>query len=120
MTAGPVINCEVALARMGGDRRLLGQLAEFFLTDAPAMMKELETALKNDDLQGVSQAAHSLKGLVSNFEAVSATAAARQVELLKYEKSLDGAAPLVDALRREVDAVSEALALIVSAAPSTT
>ena len=110
--APPVINCEIALARLGRDEQLLARLAEFFLEDGPALMSEIDTAIGLQDLEATTQAAHSLKGMVANFEAVAAMAAARQLESLQQDGTLDGCQPLVERLRIEIERVIEALKVL--------
>lgn len=113
--APPVINCEIALARLGKDEELLARLAEFFLDDGPALMREIDAAVTIQDLEAVTYAAHSLKGMVANFEAVAAMAAARQVESLQQSGTLHGSQPLVEQLRTEIERVIEALKILLTA-----
>lgn len=112
--APPVINCETALARLGRDEQLLARLAEFFLEDGPALMSEIDAAVGRQDLSAVAQAAHSLKGMVANFEAISAIAAARQVESLQQNGNLDGSRLVIERLRTEIERVIEALQKLLS------
>ena len=109
MPQNSVINEELALSRMGGDKRLLGQLAEFFLVDAPSLLDELDAALLARNADGVRHAAHSLKGLGANFEALDLVGTARQVEALSQHGDLAGCQSLAPQLHEEHDQVIEAL-----------
>lgn len=76
----PVINLAPALERLGNDRQLLREMAQFYLEDAPQLLAELQRGLNEGDVELVTRSAHSLKGLSSNFDGERAQEAARQVE----------------------------------------
>jgi HPt (histidine-containing phosphotransfer) domain-containing protein len=109
MPENPIIDEEVALARMGGDKQLLSQLAEFFLADAPALLRDLEIALVAQHADAVHHAAHSLKGLGSNFDAAGLVSTARQIEVLSAHGDLAACQSLSDQLREEHEQVIAAL-----------
>ena len=48
--------------------------------DAPRLLAQLRSALETRDLAAVEQSAHGLKGLVGEFHAPGAYAAARRLE----------------------------------------
>ncbi len=66
-----------ALQRMGGDATLLHEMAEFFLEDAPALMQTIRGQRTGED---AARAAHSLRGLASNFGAKCLTEPALKLE----------------------------------------
>lgn len=110
MTSTPdVMALEVALARMGNDRALLLQLAEFFLEDAPKLLAEIDDGVQANELAVVSRAAHSLKGLAANFEALPAVAASRRVEDDGRQKDMAKLQSELPALRMEIEKLMEAL-----------
>lgn len=71
---------DVALRRMGGDIELLSSMVDYFLEDSPALLAELQQLVEDGNTAEATRAAHSLKGLCSNFEAVEATQAGLEVE----------------------------------------
>ena len=71
---------EGSLERLGGDAELFVDLVRFFLEDAAMLVARMETALEAKDARAVELAAHSLKGLCSNFGARRAVAAAYAIE----------------------------------------
>lgn len=75
-----VFNHSVALEQMDGDAEMLTELASLFLDDCPELLMEVKRAYEERDPAGLSQAAHSLKGSVSNFGARRAYNAAFRVE----------------------------------------
>ena len=69
-----------ALDWVDGDRALLAELIVIFLEDCPRRLHELEQAVKESNAIGVSQAAHSLKGMVACFGARPAQSLAGEME----------------------------------------
>ncbi len=104
-----IMNLDAALARLGGDRRLLADMIQFYLEDAPGLLEQCAASLEQKNVTGVERAAHSLKGLSANFSAQRAIDAARELETLARSNSLDGAADLLEKLEREVSELSKAL-----------
>lgn len=88
------IDLSVALKRMGGNVELLAQVIGFFVDDAPGLLASLKAARAAGNGPEVKRAAHSLKGLVVNFDAEIAAAAALKVESLSSlsdSKAVDAA-----------------------------
>lgn len=69
-----------ALARMGSDRELLNKMVEFFREDSTDLRERLNLAVVEGDPAAVQLAAHSLRGLASNFGADATTLAALRLE----------------------------------------
>lgn len=105
----PVIDRERALKRMGGDEELLDGLIECFLEDAPELIARLDQSLETGNTNELARAAHSLKGLVANFEAVACRDAAWTVEQLGRNSDLTGAVPKINTLKEHVAALINAL-----------
>lgn len=104
-----LINRERALQRMGGDEEMLAGLIECFIEDAPDLLSQLDEALRAKDAEELTRAAHSLKGLAANFDAVHCRDAAAVIEQLGRRGDLSGAASKVSTLKREVAALIGAL-----------
>ena len=98
-----------ALARMGANAQLLRQVAGFFQSDAPQILLRLRTAMAQADARGVQLAAHSIKGLVVNFDAEAAALAAIRVEELARSGDLSSGPEAVDELERQLTRLSDAL-----------
>ncbi|MGQ0636821.1 MAG: Hpt domain-containing protein [Planctomycetaceae bacterium] len=73
-------NLSAALARLGGNVPLLKSLAGFLDEDAPGLLRRLKSAAEQRDGDELHRAAHSLKGLVINFDAERAAGAAERLE----------------------------------------
>ncbi len=94
----PVFNPTAALARLGGDTRLFKDLIGFLHEDAPPLLVRLREAVGRGNAEQVARTAHSLKGLVVNFDAHTAAAAAQKVETMGLTGDLTGAAADVETL----------------------
>ena len=101
-SSSSLIDREVALKRMGGDRELLDGLIECFIEDAPGLLDQLDKALMTENAAEVARSAHSLKGLAANFEAAACRDAAAVVEKLGLRGELADAASPTAALKQQV------------------
>ena len=87
--APPVIDEEVLeeLRSMLGDE--VQHLVEVFLEDTPKLLARLEVAASESDMDGLRDAAHSLKSSSANLGAMLLSAAARRVEQGAREGTLE-------------------------------
>lgn len=102
-------NLDAALRRMGGNVGLLKQVIEFFHADAPGLKRRLRQASQSGDASLLQITAHSLKGLVSNFDAERAVKAALRVEQLGGAGHLQDAPEAIEELERELDELAISL-----------
>lgn len=91
MESTQVFDRQAALSRMGGDEVLLREMAEFFLADVDRLFEAVQTGLRDKKSLEVERAAHTLKGLASNFSAARAVRAAWIVESLGHSGDLSAA-----------------------------
>ncbi|MYN06421.1 PAS domain-containing hybrid sensor histidine kinase/response regulator [Pseudoduganella aquatica] len=82
-----VLDWPGSLQRLDGDQDLLRELAVLFVRDGPQLWRDVLRALAARDEQGAQRALHSLKGVLVNFGAARAIAAAGQLRT-----GVDGAA----------------------------
>jgi CheY-like chemotaxis protein len=69
------------LASLSGDRALVAEMVRLCLeVDAPRLLANLRDGLSTRDFGAIEHAAHGLKGLVGEFRAPAAFAAAKQLE----------------------------------------
>jgi two-component system sensor histidine kinase/response regulator len=118
VTAGPagaVLDTDALLRRAGGDRRLMREMAELFLADAPRMLEAVRGALATGDAPALSHAAHALKGSVSNFATAEAAEAALKLERLARSGALDQARAAHAQVEEEIARVCQALRDLVAA-----
>jgi HPt (histidine-containing phosphotransfer) domain-containing protein len=97
------MNLHEAMQRLGGDEELLRELAEMFFEDAETLLEIIrERHADTTQSQEVRRAAHSLKGLSSNFGAQRTMTAAFTVEKLAEASKLTELPPAVEELEQEV------------------
>ena len=96
----PVFDHPGSLKRMGGDQHLFEEMIGFLFEDAPRLLERLRTSVADGRYGEAQHAAHTLKGLISNFGASRATAAAAQAE----EFAGQGAASILPRILVELEA----------------
>jgi HPt (histidine-containing phosphotransfer) domain-containing protein len=99
-----------ALERLDGDEELLLMLVAVFQQDNIVLFQQLNSALNCGDLRAAERAAHSLKGLASNFDAHDTTQAAQAVEHLARAGASAELTASVRVLRERLDALCHSLA----------
>jgi HPt (histidine-containing phosphotransfer) domain-containing protein len=65
----------------GGNRVLLGEVIDAFLSDAPGRVREIRDGLARGDLDHVARTAHTLKGSAGLFQQPGVYDAARALEV---------------------------------------
>jgi CheY-like chemotaxis protein/HPt (histidine-containing phosphotransfer) domain-containing protein len=98
-----VWNRAKALAHVGGDAKLLRELAALFLTECPRQAADVRAAVEQADAPKLRFAAHTLKGAVANFAAAHAWDAADRLEKMGKHSNLSGAAEAMTALETELE-----------------
>lgn len=104
-----VINKDAIIKRLG-DEELFFSLIRFFDEDAPGLLESIRTGSQQGDAELVVRSAHSLKGLVANFDAVGAMTAAMRVQQVGESGRLHETGPLLAALENEITRLTVALA----------
>jgi CheY-like chemotaxis protein len=112
--AAAVLDTDALLRRAGGDRRLMREMAELFLADAPRMLDAVRDSLATGDASALSHAAHALKGSVSNFATAEATEAALKLERLARAGALGDARAAHAQVEEEIARVCQALRELVT------
>ncbi len=95
------------------DHRLFEELVEIFVNDYPQMLSTLRNTLKISDANTLSRTAHSLKGMLRNFQAETAAETAYALEKIGRDGALDGADQMVDSLAEQLDDVARKLKQLV-------
>jgi two-component system sensor histidine kinase/response regulator len=101
---------EVALlAAFGGQRALLRDVIDVFLTDSRTRLEEMRHAARARDATALAAGAHSLKGSIGLFLGGDAFDAARRIERDARAGDLTGAEEACADLERQTSALAEAL-----------
>ncbi len=88
------------------DQDLFEELVDIFINDYPQMLNTLRDTLKNSDTNTLSRTAHSLKGMLRNFQAEAAADTAYTLEQMGREGSLVDADQIVDNLAEQLEQVA--------------
>jgi len=104
-----VLNPEVFLERVGGERSAALRLIELFLADYPETLRRIRSAIRGADADALARAAHSLKGSVANFAAPRAVRAAQALVDAARAGRLDDASALCADLGKELQLLKKAL-----------
>ncbi len=98
-----------ALKRLGGDTDLFRDLAAYFIEDAPELLRAIHAGVAAGSGQDVRRAAHSLRGLMANFDADQAMAFAISIEHLSDKGQLRLVPAALAHLEIEVQFLRDAL-----------
>jgi PAS domain S-box-containing protein len=95
-----IMDLDKALRRLDGDQSLLVDLIGFFLEDYPGLLIRIDEGLAASDAASVERAAHSMKGLVANFDAAITKDIAQQLESCAKQRDLTNASDLSEGLKQ--------------------
>jgi two-component system, sensor histidine kinase and response regulator len=105
-----VFDLEITLGRLGGNRELFAKLVHFYFDDAPLLLDQLRRAAVHGEVVQVERAAHTLKSLAANFEALAAAHAALRVEEFAQARNLGSAIEGIPELEKQLHRLDAALA----------
>ena len=105
----PPCNISEALVHIDGDRELLQEMAEVFLTECPYFLEQIQTAIVEDDGLVLASAARTLKVSVSNFVAAEVFEAAAALEKMGMQGDLLHASAAFSRLEQTLKRLKPAL-----------
>ena len=113
MTETVVIDMK-ALERLHewGGKRLVAQMIDLFLTQAPERLKGLREGLAGADVEVVERSAHSLKSTAANLGAAGLSSLAGKAEAAAEQKDLDRVRELMPDIESEFDRARDALSVM--------
>ncbi|HVN07347.1 MAG TPA: Hpt domain-containing protein [Patescibacteria group bacterium] len=114
--SAPVLDPKIMLASVEQDLSLLRELAELFFAECPGLLSQIRNGVRESNPEAVERNAHTLKGALSNFGALAACNAARELEIRGREARFDGAPELLSSLEREVNRACNALSMFLQEA----
>jgi HPt (histidine-containing phosphotransfer) domain-containing protein len=106
-----VLSKEALLARLDNDPGLLGDVIDLFLKHSPNAMTQLRVAMTQQDA-AITHWAHTLKGMVANFETGRALAAVTKMEALGRAGDVASAVAALPQLETEMSALFPAITKI--------
>lgn len=107
-----VLDLQLALARVGGDKELLREIAVLFIEERPRAVAEIQEAIAAQDAAKLENAAHALKGSVANFGARDAVEAAFRLEQMGRAKEMSEAGEMVRKLESALSVVCAELSAL--------
>jgi PAS domain S-box-containing protein len=110
---GCALNEDVLIKSFKDDHSLFKELVEIFVNDYPQMLTSLRKSLKATDAKTFTRTAHSLKGMLRNFEAEAAADTAFDLEKKGKQGGLDGTDQIIDSLAGQLDEVARNLQQLV-------
>jgi len=102
------------MERVDNDWDFLAETVEMLANDGRALLAEIRRAAASNDPDAVGRAAHTLKGMISNFCSPTAHAGALAVEQIGKSGDLASVAPAVETLENSVNALIDDLTGFVS------
>ncbi len=93
------LDLSLAIKATDGDLDLLQVVIEAFLEEYPALLAELETAIRAGDNTVVQRASHTIKGTLRLFGNVPSKELAERLEEMGCTGSLSNAAETYDSLK---------------------
>jgi HPt (histidine-containing phosphotransfer) domain-containing protein len=104
---GNIINKEQLLENFSGDEEILKEIVESYLdANSKTLMAELAAAIEKKTAKEIEHAAHTIKGVVSNFACPSCVDKAFELESMGRSGELDGAEVAFSELKELIDALN--------------
>jgi HPt (histidine-containing phosphotransfer) domain-containing protein len=108
-TAAATENNMLLLKAFDGDWDFLKEVVEIFLDDYPRLLEKLRRSSDEGDCDTFMRSAHSLKGMLNNFQAETAAEVAFDLEKKGKEKDLDGVQTDIESLADQIVEVDKRL-----------
>jgi CheY-like chemotaxis protein len=103
------IDKELLLQAFDGDWSFLREVVDVFLSDYHRLMDDLGRAFEEKDSDTLMRAAHSLKGMLKNFQAEPAAETAYKLEKMGKAENFDGVPAVIEELAGQVAEVDKTL-----------
>jgi HPt (histidine-containing phosphotransfer) domain-containing protein len=107
---GPAIDLQVLRDATGGDRDLMQELAELYVSDADLQLRALTDALDNNELDRIKRIGHTLSGASASVGAATAAGVFRDLEAAAKAGETDRIRGLIERSTSEFARVRRALA----------
>lgn len=95
--------------RIGRDPELLGELIAVFEAESPAMLDQMDRALKEGRPESLQKVSHKFKGSLLQFSAARAAAIAQELEQMARSGVVHDGTGVITELKAEIAEVMAAL-----------
>ena len=106
---GDVVDIADALARLDGNKELLGEIVQMFLEQYPGLLAEIHQSLSSADCNALTRAVHTLGSSAVQVGATKALALARRIEGMGEKEDLASVPEALTQLEVELALVESAL-----------
>jgi HPt (histidine-containing phosphotransfer) domain-containing protein len=106
------------LEGFGNDWGFFKEVTEVFLDDYPQQLESLRRSLGDEDAPAFRRAAHSLRGMLRNYQAEAAADKAFDLEQKGLARDLEGAGPLIEAIADDLSRLERELRRILDDGPA--
>jgi len=106
---------QALMDRVDDDIEFLEETIAMLDEDCPDLLSQIQAAAASGDAEALVKPAHALKGVLANFCAAPAEAAAREVEMMGREQRLSEVGSAVETLQMETERLRTALSTFVQA-----
>jgi HPt (histidine-containing phosphotransfer) domain-containing protein len=93
------------LERVDNDWDFLGDTVQMLADDGPNLLADIRRCAEAGDAPGVGRAAHTLKGMISNFCAAEAQSGALAVEQIGKSGDLSNVGPALQTVETQLNAL---------------
>lgn len=107
--SAPAMDAKMLLKAFDGDWDFLKEVVDVFLSDYPKLLEDLRQASKEGDSDTLMRAAHSLKGMLKNFQADPAAAVAFELEKKGKGDNFDGVPEAIESLAGQIAELDKTL-----------
>jgi PAS domain S-box-containing protein len=98
----PAVYTEMLLKAFDGDWDFLKEVVDVFLSDYPKLIENLRQASADRNSEALMRAAHSLKGMLKNFQADPAAGVAFELEKKGKGDDFDGVLETIESLAGQI------------------
>ena len=95
-----IIDLEVALERLGGDKEFLLELFDELNDQMGPTINDIESAIDSADYDQLRSVAHGMKGASSNLGADRISVYFKQLEQMGVNKTADGAKEIIGKIKQ--------------------
>jgi CheY-like chemotaxis protein len=107
--SGVAFSYDAILRRVEGDHELLQEIIGMFFSETPQLLATIQESIARSDGKALQQTAHSLKGVVSSFDAQTARDAALRLEVVGRTEDWGTAESAWAQLEKEIAHLTHAL-----------
>ena len=105
----PAMDKKLLLKAFDDDWSFFQEVVEVFLSDYPRLLDDLNKASQERDSDLLMRTAHSLKGMLKNFQADAAAEVAFEIETKGKSKDFDGVRNQIKTLQKHITEVDQML-----------